>query len=90
MNTKQDKTKHSPNRHEAHRGEIAEQADHVYHEAKKLGTQIYDEGRHRFDELQENVKGHTDKIVQKVHSSPLSSLLMAAGIGFILARLLRR
>ncbi|KTD24538.1 MULTISPECIES: hypothetical protein [Legionella] len=90
MNTRHDKPKLSPNRHESHRAEIAEQADHVYHEAKKLGEQIYDEGKHRFDELHENVKGHTDKIAHKVHESPLSSLLMAAGIGFILARLFRR
>lgn len=89
MNIEDNKSK--PNRHHrSHREEITEQADQVYQEAKKLGGQIYDEGKNQLDHLHGNIKGHSDKVVQKVHESPLSALAVAAGIGFILGRLLRK
>lgn len=88
MNIEPNKSK--LNQYSSHREEIAEQADHVYQEAKKLGSQIYDEGRSQFDHLHGNIKEHSDKVVQKVHESPLSALTVAAGIGFLLGRLFLR
>ncbi len=85
----QRKTRPSLDGHKAHHAKIAAQANHVLDEAKKLGSQIYGEGRERFDELQEGIKHRSDNIAHKVHERPLSSLLVAAGIGFVLARLLR-
>ncbi|WP_051555184.1 DUF883 family protein [Legionella fairfieldensis] len=74
----------------SHEPDLSEQMENVVKEAKKMGSQLYREGQDKMDELQNNLKQHSDKIVAKVHEKPLSSLLIAAGVGFILSRLLNR
>lgn len=68
---------------------ISDQTQQVITEAKKLGSQIYDEGKERFDDMQREVKKQSDHLSHKVHQNPLSSLLIAAGVGFLLAKIMR-
>ena len=69
---------------------IAQQTDQVLDDAKKLGNKIYDEGKNTLNDLQCNIKDHSDKIAQNIHEKPVYSVLVAAGVGLILGHLLRR
>lgn len=69
---------------------VADQANRVIDETKKLGNQIYEEGKDKLDEFQGNIKESTNKFMDKVHAKPLQSLLIAAGVGFLLSYLLRK
>lgn len=73
---------------------ISEQANEVLMEAKKLGSTIYSEGKEKIESkmgaLQEGLTEQSDKIVQQVHENPIYALLIAAGVGFLLAKLLKK
>lgn len=58
---------------------VADQTNRVLDETKKLGNQIYEEGKGKFDELQGNIK-----------ERPFHSLLIAMGVGFLLSYLFRK
>jgi ElaB/YqjD/DUF883 family membrane-anchored ribosome-binding protein len=69
---------------------LAEQTHRILDETKKLGNQIYDEGRHKVEELQDEIRKNSDMLIEKVQEKPVQFLLIAAGIGFILSRLLHK
>jgi hypothetical protein len=75
---------------------IADQKDHVVeaanefvNEGKKLAGDIYKEGLNRVCEVEENMKVYSDQIAYKVKRSPLTSVLVAGGIGYLLAKILK-
>lgn len=69
---------------------IADDANRVYDDARKLVTDVYQEGRHQFNDVQQTLRLQSKQLTQIIHEKPLSSILIAAGVGFILATLLRR
>lgn len=70
--------------------EVNKQTHRVIDETKKLGNEIYKDGKHKLDQIQDDFEAQSDKLVQKIHEKPIASMLWAAGIGFILAHLLRK
>ncbi|MDP1604214.1 MAG: DUF883 C-terminal domain-containing protein [Legionella sp.] len=75
------------NQNESH---VVEAANELLKESKKKANELYEEGKHTFDNVQKSIKTYSDDVVHKVHAKPLTSLLIAGGIGFILSSLLRR
>lgn len=69
--------------------DTSSQSKRVLEETKKLGTDIYNDGTETINELKDKFQEHSDKVVQNVKEKPFTSLLIAAGIGFILSRLLK-
>lgn len=69
---------------------VADQTQRVLNETKKLGNQLYEEGKHKVDAVQANIRQSSDDLIQKVHEKPLHSLLIAAGVGFLLAHLIHK
>lgn len=67
--------------------ETLEHAEALYHQVKNKASDIYE---HTVCEAHDHIKHHTDNLVKHVHEKPLSSLLIAGGIGFILSTLLRK
>lgn len=72
------------------KSQITGRTNHILDEVKKLGFEIYEEGKDKLDEFQDDIKVQSDRVVKKVHEKPISSLLIAAGVGFLLSHLLRR
>lgn len=72
------------------KNQLYRDANRVVGDAKHLASEIYEEGRHKFDEMQHDLKLRSEQITQRVYQKPISSLLIAAGVGFILSSLLRR
>ncbi|WP_419420583.1 hypothetical protein ACNVED_04580 [Legionella sp. D16C41] len=59
-------------------------------EGKKVANELYEEGRQRVSDMQDSIRTYSDELIKQVHAKPMTTLLMAAGVGFILATLLRR
>ncbi|KTD22319.1 Bacterial protein of uncharacterised function (DUF883) [Legionella lansingensis] len=62
----------------------------VLDDSKKVANELYEEGKNRIHEVQNNIKEYSDQIAHRVHEKPLLSLLIAGGVGFLLSMLLRR
>ncbi len=69
---------------------IKEAAGELLHEGKKLADEIYREGLHKVSEAEDNVKVYSDQLIKKAKQNPITALLIAAGVGFLLSSFLRK
>ncbi len=69
---------------------VAEAAANLLHEGKKFANELYEEGLHKVNEAEDRVKKQSDQLLQKVQENPLTSILIAGGIGFLMAKLMRK
>jgi len=68
---------------------VADAAHDLLNEGKKLAGEIYETNAKKVAEAQENLKEYSDQLVDKVRENPVTSVLIAGGIGFLLSALLR-
>lgn len=91
MNTSKPTRTNSPEDHKSH---VAEAAQELLNEGKKLASEIYETNARKVSEAQnqihEHVKEYSDELSNKVKTNPLTSLLIAGGIGFLISALLRK
>lgn len=83
-NTKQNHSIH------AQKDQLADAASELYQESKKLAQELVDEGLHRVQEAQDSAKEYTDELAKKIRQNPMTSVLVAAGIGYLLSAILRK
>ncbi|KTD36342.1 hypothetical protein Lnau_1326 [Legionella nautarum] len=83
LNSEEDKVKQSLE-------EGIEQVDAKYKHAKDKANELYEEGKQAVCDAQDCLKEYTDNLVKHVKEKPLTSLLIAGGIGFILSSLLKK
>ena len=69
---------------------VSAAAAQLLNESKKLANELYEEGIHRVNDYQDNAKEYSDKALEKVRQNPLTSVLVAAGVGFLLSSILRK
>ena len=69
---------------------VGEAASELLNESKKYAHEIYEDGMHKVTEAQQTAKEYTDEMLIKVQKNPLTAVLVAAGIGFILSSLLSK
>lgn len=69
---------------------VADAASDLLEEGKKWTNEVREEGMKRACQAEESLKECTDTLLKKVQESPLSSVLIAAGVGFLLSRMLRK
>lgn len=67
-----------------------EHADALYKQVKDKASEFYEESKKTVYDAQDNLKEYTDKLVQHVKEKPLTSLLIAGCVGFILSSLLKK
>lgn len=72
---------------EAH---VSKAASELLHEGKKMAHELYQDGKNKVCHVHESLKEYSDDLAHKVHKKPITSLLIAGGIGFILSAILRR
>ena len=70
--------------------DVVQAANDLLHESKKMANNLYEQGRNKVYEAGEQVKDRSDELVHKITEKPLTSLLIAGGIGFLLAAIFRR
>ena len=73
---------------------IKESASDLLHEGKKLATDIYqqsvDKVGEKVGDVEDCVHEYSDKLIKKIHTNPLSSVLVAIGVGMLLNSLLKK
>ena len=69
---------------------VSQAASHLLDEGKKYAHELYEEGVHKVNDAQQQAKDYSDELAEKVKKNPLSSILIAAGVGFLLSSLLRK
>lgn len=76
--------------HGRSKAHIGEAANHLLHEGKKLANDVYEEGLNKLEGVQDELKEYSDELLKKVQKNPLTSLLIAGGVGFLLSLLLKK
>lgn len=69
---------------------ITDAANELLNEGKKLASELYEEGINKFHEAEEQLKNYSDVLMKKVQEKPLTSILIAGGIGYLLAKALKK
>lgn len=67
-----------------------EQIHDTYQEIKDKAEGFYNESMKTVCEARDHVKEYSEDLLNQVKDKPLTSLLIAGGIGFILAALLKK
>ena len=70
--------------------ESIDQVDAVYKQVKEKANDLYTEGKRTVCEAHDYLNEYADDLVKHVKEKPLTSLLIAGGIGFILSSLLKK
>ena len=58
------------------------------HQNIDKAAQLYKEGKQKACSTQDCIEGYTEELVKKIKKQPLTSLLVAAGVGFLISTLL--
>lgn len=86
METKTHAHKHNGTK----RSHVSHAASELLHEGKKLAHELYEEGLDKMGDAQREAQEYSDEILKKVKENPLTSILIAGGIGFLLSKLLKK
>lgn len=69
---------------------VSHAANDLLNESKKLASEIYEESLHKLSDVEQQLKVYTDHVMSKIKDRPLTSLLIAGGVGFVLSKFLRK
>jgi len=67
-----------------------DKAEDLYHKTADSASDLYQAGKKKIGETQDCLSSYSDEFIQSIKSKPLSSLLIAGGIGFILSVFLKK
>ena len=69
---------------------IEEAASDLVSDSKKFASELYQEGRHKFNQAEAELKEYSDVLLLNVKKNPLASVLIAAGVGFLISTILKK
>ncbi len=81
---------HTQKHNGAKRAQVSRAASELLNEGKKLAHELYEEGLDKVGDVQKDAHEYSDELLKKVKENPLSSILIAGGIGFLLSMLLKK
>lgn len=89
-----DKKKQSSSQADQNKSHVSDAACALLNEGKKFVNEVYVDGLNRAcqaeADIEANLKEYSDELVNKIQKNPLSAVLIAGGIGFMLSVLLRK
>ena len=88
LNRKQSNIKNETIRNS--KAQVGDAANDLLAESKKLANEIYEEGLNRITEAEQQIKDYSEQLINKIQEKPLTSILIAGGIGFLLSKLIRK
>lgn len=68
---------------------VAEAASDLVNESKKYANELYEQGMNKVVETEDTIKEYSDQFLRKVQENPLTSVLIAGGIGYLLSKLMK-
>ncbi|MDI1353091.1 MAG: hypothetical protein PSV35_10070 [bacterium] len=69
---------------------VRDNAEHLAHQAKNTASELYNEGRRKVTDVCDATCEHTENLAITIRNKPLTSVLVAAGVGFILSQLFKK
>lgn len=72
------------------KSQVGDAANELLNESKKLANELYEEGINKLSEAEQHFKEYSELFAKKIQEKPLTSILIAGGIGFILSKFLRK
>lgn len=84
------KSQSTPNGGRNKRAHVRDAASELYNDGQKLASELYQEGLNKVNAAEIEVKEYSDELLKKVKENPLTSVLVAAGVGFLLSAFLRK
>lgn len=59
-------------------------------DSEKLAGEIYNEGVNYIDATKDSLKNYSDELLVKIKQKPITSVAVAAGVGFLISLILRK
>lgn len=72
------------------KSQVESAANDFLSDGKKLANALYENGMHKLDKAEDQVKEYSDELLNKVQRHPLTSVLIAAGVGFLLSTFFKK
>lgn len=69
---------------------IADAANVLLNEGKKFTNELYEQSLNKFNDVEKEMHEYSDQLLTKVKKNPLASVLIAGGVGFLLAKLFHK
>lgn len=69
---------------------VVDAANELLNESKKLANELYEEGLSKINMAEEQFKEYSDLLLKKIQEKPLTSVLIAGGVGFLLTKLIKK
>lgn len=69
--------------------EVKDKLEETGEKIKDKAEELFDEGREQFVNLEQSAAEYGEQVIDKVRERPVTSLLVAAGVGFLLSKLLK-
>jgi ElaB/YqjD/DUF883 family membrane-anchored ribosome-binding protein len=57
---------------------------------KDAASELYEEGKQKIGQAQANISDYSDELIETIKGKPITSVLVAGGIGYLLSLLLRK
>lgn len=71
------------------KAQVNEAAVNLLNESKKMANELYNEGLNKVCEAEDQMKEYSEHLIKKVKENPVSAVLIAGGIGFLLSKILK-
>lgn len=69
---------------------IEETTNELLDDGKRLANELYEGGMEKVNQAEKQIKEYSDELLKKVQENPLSSILIAGAVGFVLSALLKK
>ena len=70
--------------------QLGKAADKLLEESKKYANELYEQGVEKIAEAQQSIKQYSDGLIKTIHQNPITSVLVATGVGMLISSLFRR
>jgi ElaB/YqjD/DUF883 family membrane-anchored ribosome-binding protein len=69
---------------------LSDAASDLLNDGKRFVNELHNEALNTAKKAEDSVKEYSDQLLKKVQENPLASVLIAAGVGFLLSSLLKK
>lgn len=72
------------------KAQVSSTVDDLLNDGKKLAHELYEDGLEKVAGVEDEMKDYSDKLMKNVQENPLTAILIAGGIGFLLSTLFKK
>lgn len=59
-------------------------------QVKDSVSELYEEGKKKLNNMEECAEDYANEVIQKIKENPLTSILIAGGLGYLISKLLKK